>query len=121
MSEPMSSFAAKKPYHGQITFQWERDERSEPIEIVVCYTLNPYVPATRDSPAEGGDCELWDFQLYKYPKGMDETGSTRAISNKSIVSQFESAIETNDALRIVVEDACRDDAASRLERTDDDE
>src|ERR1700722_9298277 len=55
---------------GNITFEWERDFDSGPIEFVICYTVYRRRPATFDSEAEGG-FEINDIQLAQ-PAAFDD-------------------------------------------------
>lgn len=104
--------------HGNILFEWEFDEESEPIEIVVCYTLDPFAPQTWESPAEGGGCELWGFELHSSATNTAELIGKLEDRGQSAISQFEAAMKKDAALRDRVEQYCRDDANSRHEECD---
>jgi len=96
------------------------EEFTVEFEVNVSYTVEPYIPASRDSPAEGGGFEIdgYDFDMSITPvENSDKNKLLESFFNYDTLSE-EKKKQINDWISNQldsdwVRDRLNDDAASR--------
>jgi hypothetical protein len=94
---------------GRVSFEWEPNEQTGPLEFSVAYSVSPIIRQTFESPQEGGEVELYDLRLESTLLIDDAQTRGHALEG------CEEALESNDRLRQRVEEYCREDAGQRWE------